>query len=51
MLGESMVERIEALGCREATLRLTDTAIGHGFAAVVPERLELPAGDGRGKRI
>ena len=42
-LAEARSERIEALGFREATLRLTDAAISHGFAAVTPERLELTA--------
>jgi DNA invertase Pin-like site-specific DNA recombinase len=50
MLAEALFERIEARGFREATLRLTDTAIAHGFAAVIPERLELTVGYGRGER-
>jgi hypothetical protein len=36
---------MDARGFREATLRLTDTA------AVIPERLELTVGYGRGERI
>ena len=51
MLAQALFERIEALGFREATLRLTATAIAHGFAAVVPERIELTVGYGRGERI
>jgi DNA invertase Pin-like site-specific DNA recombinase len=50
MLAEALFERIDARGFREATLRLTDTAIAHGFAAVIPERLELTVGYGRGER-
>jgi hypothetical protein len=51
MLAEELFERIDARGLREATLRLTDRAIAHGFAAVIPERLELTVGYGRGERI
>lgn len=43
--------RFDARGFREATLRLTDSAISHGFAAVIPERLKLTVGYGRGERI
>jgi hypothetical protein len=50
MLAEALFDRIDARGFREATLRLTDTAIAHGFAAVIPERLELTVGYGRGER-
>jgi hypothetical protein len=50
MLAEALFERIDVRGFREATLRLTDTAIAHGFAAVIPERLELTVGYGRGER-
>jgi hypothetical protein len=50
MLAEALFERIDARGFREATLRLSDTAIAHGFAAVIPERLELTVGYGRGER-
>jgi hypothetical protein len=50
MVAEALFERIDARGFREATLRLTDTAIAHGFAAVIPERLELTVGYGRGER-
>lgn len=51
LLAEALFERIDATGFREATLRLTDTAIAHGFAAVIPERLQLSVGYGRGERI
>jgi hypothetical protein len=51
MLAEALFHRIDALGFREATLRLTDHAIAHGFAAVIPERLDLTVGYGRGERI
>jgi hypothetical protein len=34
---------IDAMGFREATLHLSDAAIVHGFAAVVPGRLDLTA--------
>lgn len=50
MVAEALFERIDARGFRGATLRLTDTAIAHGFAAVIPERLELTVGYGRGER-
>jgi hypothetical protein len=50
MLAQALFERIEALGFREATLRLTDTALAHGFAAIIPERLDLTVGYGRGER-
>lgn len=49
LVAEALFEGIDALGFGEATLRLTDTAIGHGFAAVIPARLEL-IGHGRGER-
>jgi hypothetical protein len=50
MLTEALFERIDARGFREATLRLSDTAIAHGFATVIPERLDLTVGYGRGER-
>jgi DNA invertase Pin-like site-specific DNA recombinase len=50
MLAEALFEWIGAQGFREATLRLTETAIAHGFATVIPERLELTVGYGRGER-
>jgi hypothetical protein len=51
ILAEALFERIDALGFREATLLLTDTAIAHGFAEVIPERIDLTVGYGRGERI
>ncbi len=52
MLAEALFERVDALGFREATLHLTDTAIAHGFAAVLPARVTLEiVGNGRGERI
>ncbi|HWH37099.1 MAG TPA: recombinase family protein [Candidatus Limnocylindrales bacterium] len=52
MLAEALFERIEALGFREATVHLTETAARHGLAAVLPSRLELAiSGYGRGERI
>jgi hypothetical protein len=50
MLAEALFERIDARGFREATLLLTDTAIAHGFAEVIPERLDLTVGYRRGER-
>jgi len=47
---EALFERIDAVGFREATLRLTNSAIARGFAAVIPERLEPTVGYGRGER-
>ena len=51
MLAEALFERIDALGLREATFHLTQTAIAHGFGAVIAERMELSVGYGRGERI
>ncbi len=51
MLAEALFERIEARGFTELTMRLTDSAIAHGFAAAIPERLELFVAYGRGERI
>lgn len=51
MLAEALFERLDALGFRELRLRLTDTAIAHGFAAAMPKRLELTVGNGRGERV
>jgi hypothetical protein len=50
MLAEALFERIDALGFREATLRLTGEALAHGFASVIPQRLDLTVGYGRGER-
>jgi hypothetical protein len=51
MLAEALFERIDALGFREATLRLTGEALAHGFASVISERLDLSVGYGRGERF
>ena len=50
MLAEALFERIDVLGFRELTVRLTDSAIAHGFADALPPRLELFVGSGRGER-
>ncbi len=50
MLAEALFERIDVLGFREATFRLTAEAVSHGFAAAVPERFVI-SGYGRGERI
>ena len=51
MLAEALFERVDALGFRELSLSLTDTAIAHGFAAVIPDTLDLGiVGYGRGER-
>jgi hypothetical protein len=51
MLAEALFSRIEVLGAREATIRLTDAAVAHGFAAAIPDRLDVTVGYGRGERI
>lgn len=51
MLAEALFSRIEVLGAREATIHLTDAAVAHGFAAVIPDRLDVTVGYGRGERI
>ena len=51
MLAEALFERIEVLGAREATIHLTDAAVAHGFAAAIPDRLDVTVGYGRGERI
>ncbi len=51
MLAEALFSRIEVLGAREATIHLTDAAVAHGFAAAIPNRLEVIVGNGRGERI
>jgi hypothetical protein len=49
MLAEALFERIEARGFREVQLHLTDTAVTHGFGAVIPEKLGISV-NGRGER-
>ena len=51
MLAEALFSRIEVLGGREATIHLTDEAVAYGFAAVIPDRLDVTVGYGRGERI
>jgi DNA invertase Pin-like site-specific DNA recombinase len=50
MLAEALFERIEVLGAREATIHLTDAAVAYGFAAAIPDRLDVTVGYGRGER-
>lgn len=49
-LAQALFVRIEVRGFREVTLRLTDSAIAHGFGSVLPERFGLSV-NGRGERI
>lgn len=51
MLAESLFSRIEVLGAREATIHLTSEAQAYGFAAAIPDRVEVIVGYGRGERI
>ena len=51
MLAEALFERIDVLGAREATIQLADTAVAYGFAAAIPDRLDVTVGYGRGERI
>jgi len=50
MLAEALFSRIEVLGAREATIHLTDAAVAHGFAAAIPDRLDVTVGYDRGER-
>jgi hypothetical protein len=50
MLTEALFSRIEVLGGREATIHLTDEAVAYGFAAAIPDRLDVTVGYGRGER-
>ena len=50
MLAEALFERIDVLGAREATIRPTDAAVAYGFAAAIPDRLDVTVGYGRGER-
>jgi hypothetical protein len=50
MLAEALFSRIEVLGGREARIHLTDQAVAHGFAAAIPDRLDVTVGNGRGER-
>lgn len=51
MLAEALFERIDFLGFKEASIRLTDVAVAHGFAAAIPNRLTVTVGNGRGERV
>jgi hypothetical protein len=51
MLADALFEVVDVLGFREMTLRLTPDAVAHGFHEVIPERLDLTVGYGRGERI
>jgi hypothetical protein len=50
MLAEALFERIDVLGARAATIRLTDSAVAYGFAAAIPDRLDVTVGYCRGER-
>jgi DNA invertase Pin-like site-specific DNA recombinase len=50
-LVEAVFETVGVLGFREMVLRLTPEAVAHGFHEVIPERLDLTVGYGRGERI
>ena len=50
MLAEAQFGRIQVLGARETTIRLTDSAVACGFAAAIPDRLDVTVGYGRGER-
>jgi hypothetical protein len=50
MLAEALFSRIEVPGGLEATIHLTDAAVAHGFAAAIPDRLDVTVGYGRGER-
>ena len=51
MLTETLLGSIEVPGEREATIHLTDTAVAHGFAAAIADRLDVTAAYGRGERV
>ena len=51
MLAEALFERIDVFGAREATIRLTEVAMAYGFAAAIPDRLDVTVGYGRGERV
>jgi hypothetical protein len=50
MLAEALFSRIEVLGAREATIHLTGEAVAYGFAAAIPDRIDVTVGTGRGER-
>lgn len=51
MVARALFESIEVLGLRTMKVRLTPDAVAHGFAATVPEQMEVTVGYGRGERI
>jgi hypothetical protein len=51
MLAEALFERIDVFGAREATIRLTEVAMAYGFAAAIPDQLDVTVGYGRGERV
>ena len=50
VLAAALFERIEVLGAREATIHLTGEAVAYGFAAAIPDRIDVTVGNGRGER-
>lgn len=50
MLAKALFERVDVRGFRDVTVQLTDEAIAHGFAAVLPEQFGISV-SGRGERI
>jgi DNA invertase Pin-like site-specific DNA recombinase len=50
LAADALFERIEVLGLREATAHLSEHAVRHGLAAVLPEEFGLSV-SGRGERI
>lgn len=49
LLASALFDRIYVLGVREATIHLSEQAVRHGLAGVLPERLGLVV-NGRGER-
>ncbi len=50
LVAAALFERIEVLGLQEATAHLSEHAVRHGFAEVLPEEFGISVG-GRGERI
>ena len=50
LVADALFERIEVLGLREATAHLSDHAVRHGLADVLPEEFGISV-SGRGERI
>jgi DNA invertase Pin-like site-specific DNA recombinase len=51
MVAQALFESIDVLGLRTMRVRLTRDAVAHGFAAAVPDQMEVTVGYGRGERI